>query len=337
MSYGLVCLLAESAPHNWAKLEQQVGAATEFMLRPTGTAEEYAARLGMCRRQFFRLLNRLRMADADKLRAHPTQRRTKHSPTVIEHLDQVISYLGQDANPSNYLTEIEQRFSTAGLTLPSSTAALHRLSMARRHNLGPSSVVMPDIILDHCAMGVRVEAHGEDTHPAFLTAIVHGPSGSVLGHHVSLGEVRVEAYVAALCDGLARPGLPSQVVMISAAVQKAAGHRIMTLLRSAGIEADVFTTSKRTYAYSLSRNLTGSVGRIRLLPRYKSGTILPREVAGTGVRLSLLQQVVRMLLADWNLRRSGPYSIREILSHAAASNLEQQLIGRPRSPLAAAA
>ncbi|PWG01990.1 hypothetical protein [Sphingosinicella humi] len=325
-------------PHLWPQTLERAAIIAKYLkiANPTvADVDEHARKLGIRRRYFyvlvriFRERRAARTIDIDK-----QYKRAVIDPEASATVEEVIAELGPDAKLAHVKEEVQRRCRDRGITLPSSTTIRTRLNAARVVN--PGTNFLPDLIVDHCGLKLQATDPNGVVETAVLTALIHTPTGRVMGHYLGLGSPGATAMISAINNALSQPAGAGCRARLPVELRFHAGQEpiwdtIIDALQQGGIKPLPREISDRSAGRSITRVLGLKLGRIPFAPRatFKA----PQSVRGFGTAVSLDQ--VRLTVAEILDQRNASLpsndvaSLRDLLGRNAARQLEKSLAGLP--------
>lgn len=152
--------------------------------RGVAVVDAYAARLGMGRSSFYRLVKSFGKEAERLLEKKSRQGTYRLDERVQRKIEVVLERLGPNCRVSDAHTLIADACRKADLPVPS-RVAVNRRVIARRQTR-PELLAGPEIQIDQTGLDLPVMVSGSATKPSLVLA-VHLPSRKVLGHRLDAG------------------------------------------------------------------------------------------------------------------------------------------------------
>lgn len=196
----LLARLAEAAPRHWKVLSKRQAAVDAIQVNSDhkmADIDSAAARLGISRRQFYRLLEdrKLDLGESNAFKA----RRARSASSLHERIISAShSELGPGAFVRDVKTRAKQTSNELGAVAPSSFLVRHRTRQPPKH-VGIESRIgaRATWLLDVCSLDL-VLASPRSTEAASLLILVHVASGTVAGFQLQQGSTTSATLLALL-------------------------------------------------------------------------------------------------------------------------------------------
>lgn len=293
----------------------------------TEDADAHAEELGIKRRYFYKLVRIFEERRAAPVDLDKVYSKKRVDPRVEQVISEVIADLGLHASSEKIHVEAKARCASQKLPPPSGTAVRERL--AARRKAAPASDTK-GLIADHCALMLPVLNNEGEVHAAVLSAIIHGPTGRILGHHIDIGPPRASALASALLDALATPkGRDNQAAEpLDLQFQRDTDpdwDRLQRALMLASIRTQTSLATPRSAGKALMRVLGTRLGRIYLSPRFTNTRRTNFRYGGLPISLEFARATVRTFVEQRNASLDK-VSFRDLLPPNTAAPLKEALL-----------
>ena len=215
---GETALLASLPPSAWNETLRRMEVIISFrdIAAPNGQdIRNHAAALRLNPRSFYRLIRAYENLSAGVM---PTGSRRGSKRSLRQEADDIVekvrSEMGREAPERLVLIEIGKRCAAAGIEAPS-------LSALRTRDAGAAVDLRIrlrrrfDLVVDACPLDIDVfdeSNSGSAEAVAWLTGLLDGATGMVLGHMVTAGEPRVDRMQELLEAGAGSDGDPRVLI-----------------------------------------------------------------------------------------------------------------------------
>ena len=296
--------------------------------RPTTEdADAHAEELGVKRRYFYKLVRIFEERRATPVDVEEVYSKKRVDPRVDKVISDVIADLGLDASLEQVHIEARTRCAKRKLPPPSGTAVRERLGAIRKATPACNT---RGVVADHCALLLPVLDHEGKAQIAVLSAVIHGPTGRVLGHHLDVGAPGASALAGAILDALAAPrGRDNHAAEpLDFQLQRGTGSgwdRLQNAIMLANTRTQTSLATPRSAGKALMRVFGTRLGRIHLKPRLTNVGRTQFPGYCTPVHLEGARATVRALVEQHNSALSSRLSLRDLLPPNTAAPLKEAM------------
>lgn len=298
---------AQSA--DWRKLIERHEAVEAYLQMPrasTVDVDRFAARTGLSRRMFYRLIARRREQMSGV--SVPKKSLSRGRPLTAEQtgvIAEAISNVPPGGLCKDTIEEVVRLSLARQQPVPSDFAIINR--MRGRHDLAGLQARLSGssrLIIDACSTDLDVQVDNEVSTAAWLLALIESKTGRILAHMVCGGppDPLILASFALASHGQLKGWKGEKKISVTASIAGAA-HILRPLLAEYGFVTCQVGRPLRP-GEALYLLLGQQLGRIRLRPRPRR-KVFPK--GSSGVPMNVADAVVGHLIDDTDATRTRAY------------------------------
>lgn len=292
-------------PHKIEQARQRVALVAEYAALPHPTsalAQAYANRLGIKKAQFYVLLRLFREHGTifPHKKPDPVRQQIRIDPRLDRLIETTIEALGADAPISRIARAVDECSDALGLPRASENAVRARVTRARRHSRG--SQAYPPLVVDRSALNLNIKDEC-GTVAAWLTAVIHAPSGQILSHRLSIGDAGPSEAASALESAMGlyeHPLLPADT--LDGAIMlfrdlRPGWDAITSLLADAGFFVVGPRSARVRTGGAFHRLLGDGIARFGFRPR--TARYRPTTDGGDGIAFETADELIREAIVPY--------------------------------------
>lgn len=331
MADQVAAYLSRLPPSKWQAALERAGIVQEYLEleRPSKhDAARFAERLGLQTRMFYGVVRAFKEARDGLPKLEPRADTGAVDPRAIQAIEEAIAELGPGAGESAVFALAERKCAQVGAAMPSITVVRTRVGR-RVANPDVASRIRreADLVLDASGLGVDILTPAGTIAPAILCALIHLPSGALLGHTAVAGKPSTADLVDTILiargtgDG---SGVGRQLSLLVSSPIQQLPTSLLDQLSVAGIEYDPLGSERLRGGLALVASLGLRLGRIPLQPRRLGPRSSRRMPLAT---LGQLRSIIDRLVEERNasLETKPPSGLNNLLGPERARRLADLL------------
>lgn len=336
MADQVAAYLSRLPPSKWQAALERAGIVQQYLAleRPSKQdAARFAERLGLQTRMFYGVVRAFKDAGDGLPKVEHRADTDAVDQRAIQAIEEAMAELGPGAGESAVFSLAERKCEQVGATMPSITVVRTRVGR-RVANPDVASRIRRDgdLVLDASGLGVDILTPAGGIAPAALCALIHLPSGALLGHTTVAGKPSmadlVDTILMARGTGDGASDGRRLSLLVSSSIQQLP-TTLLSQLSTAGIEYDPLGSERLRGGLALAASLGLRLGRIPLQPR-RLGSRSTRRMPLAA--LGQLRSIVDTLVEERNaaLDTNPPSGLNDLLGPEHARHLAGLVeLGRP--------